>query len=263
MSIFDKVFILSLQDHDISPLLTHLKEIGLIKNEQEDIYRYSVKGSTEIPNQGNINDSLWNIMSHSTINATSRDITMNHINMIRTAHDLNLSMVLFLEEDCFFPNGKSSIMRLSDEIQYLKKHLSSWDIFYLGYCPWPILWNTFISSSIVKLSSSLAAHSYVLHFHSMEKILQQFFNNSIYNDMHIDAIFSKLPQFRKYGQFPMTAFQNKEPALYLKACDHIGLYMSFNTTCRLFEWLSVLLPIIIICILFIIVYYFIIRIRHI
>lgn len=258
-SIFDKIFILSLEENDTSHLLTHLKDIGLVSNEQQDVVHYRTKGSLEIQNQGNLQDSLWDILSHSTINQTSRNITMNHINMIQMAHQQQLSTVLFLEEDCFFPNGSLSIQRLSQEINSLKQQTSYWDIFYLGYCPWPILWSTFISSSIVKVSSALTAHSYVLHTHSMEKILQQFAHSPHYKDMHIDSFFSKLPNFRKYAQFPMTAFQNKDPALYLKACDHIGLHMSFRSTSRLFEWVSVILPILCLVIVFLIIYYFLFR----
>jgi hypothetical protein len=57
----------------------------------------------------------------------------------------------------------------------------------------------------------------------------------------------------------MTAFQNKDPALYLKACDNIGFHMSFSSTCRLFEWVSIIFPILFFIMIILLVYFCLFR----
>jgi len=240
--IFDAIYILTLQNKDISKQITHLKKDCGFQAENIHIYRSPKRIPKNSLNEGKLSDNLWNILNHSTKDEISLDIMKNHLDMISKAYSEKQKFVLFLEDDAFFPSSFQK-KRFQTQMQYLKKNIMTWDIAYLGYCPWPWLFSFFITSSMIRLHSALTAHSYVLHFHSMEKIIQNIQLNPEKKLLHIDRFFSEWKELKKYAIFPMICFQEKDPALYVKACDHVGFYLPFSFTCRLLETISLCLPI--------------------
>jgi hypothetical protein len=63
---------------------------------------------------------------------------------------------------------------------------------------------------------------------------------------------STLPGMRKNARFPMVAFQKKDPALFIKGCDRLGLKVSLRTISRWIQHASLVLPVVailVICLL--------------
>jgi hypothetical protein len=228
--------------------------LGLQKNETEIHSAYKSilplektqmvlkEGVGNSQNDGKMESSLWKILNHSTIDAVSRDIFKNHISIIREAYENTTNeTVLILEEDARFPNWDQ---KKWDNIEnFLRTYPTSWDIFYLGYCNWPYFSSLMVTKNIVKVSSPLTAHAYILNRNGMAKILTTFENqNNLYANMHIDKFFLKIPNFRKYAAFPMVSFQEKCPGLYLKACDKLKCRILFSTFCKVNELISIIVP---------------------
>ena len=40
----------------------------------------------------------------------------------------------------------------------------------------------------------------------------------------------------------MIAYQDKDPSLYTKACDKLGIHVEFNSFCKFNEFVSLLIP---------------------
>jgi GR25 family glycosyltransferase involved in LPS biosynthesis len=153
---------------------------------------------------------------------------------------------LFLEEDvCINTNHSSKYKNINN---WLLQKTNKWDIFYLGYCNWPIIFSFLITKDIVRIYSPLAAHAYILNRRGMQKILNYTENGLKNMDMHIDKMYAQLPGFRKYAIFPMIAFQNKNPALFTKACDKINLNLSMKSCSIAIQYISVFIPILFILI---------------
>jgi hypothetical protein len=228
--------------------------LGLQKNETEIHSAYKSilplektqmvlkEGVGNSQNDGKMESSLWKILNHSTIDAVSRDIFKNHISIIREAYENTTNeTVLILEEDARFPNWNQ---KKWDNIEnFLTKYPTSWDIFYLGYCNWPYFSSLMVTKNVVKVSSPLTAHAYILNRNGMAKILTTFEQQKdFYSNMHIDKFFLEIPKFRKYAAFPMVSFQEKCPGLYLKACDKLKCRILFSTFCKINEQISTIIP---------------------
>ena len=64
-------------------------------------------------------------------------------------------------------------------------------------------------------------------------------------DGHIDKFYATCSSLKKKAIYPQIMFQEKPPALFVKACDIIGINPSFKSICILSENLSI-----IVCFLF-------------
>lgn len=244
INIVDSIHVLKLKKNPREEIEQQIRKIYPVL----DISWHEVEGSKQIKNEGNINLSLWKIMEHNWINEISKDITMNHISMIKDAYMNNSQFALFLEEDCVFENIHKKISEVN---QWLYHKTKKWDIFFLGYVNWPLPCSMLVTSQIVKIYTPLCAHAYILNKKGMEKILN-FTEYGKHNmNMHIDKMYQIIPNFRKYAIFPMVAYQKKEPALLQKAMDKINMKINFKTLCYYNERLSIILPIL--C-LFLLVY---------
>jgi len=200
-------------------------------------------GVTSNTNVGTMSSTLWNILSHNTIDEVSQDIFKNHMEIIRNAYDHGKESILILEEDARFPDWNETKWK---NIETWLMSSKSWDIFYLGYCNWPVPWSIKIARHIVRVASPLAAHAYILNRAGMYKIITTLENNKQMSKLHIDKFFLKVRGLRKYAAYPMISFQETCPGLYLKACDKLRVRILFSTCCKMNQHLSILFPIIII-----------------
>jgi hypothetical protein len=236
----DIAYILKLKKNPMDSIQTNI--ISKVKK----YYIYEVDG-IKMNNEGNIDISLFTIMTHNHINAVSLDITKNFINMIKHAYLNNYSNVLFLEEDAEFDNIDSS--KIEKVESWLSQNYSKWDIFYLGYCNWPYMTSFMINPNIVKVSCPLLAHSFILNKSGMEKILNYTEYGQKNMNHHFDKILgSKINSLRKFAIFPMISFQHKNPALLQKALDKMNINLSMKSICKCNEIISILFPLILIII---------------
>lgn len=234
----DSIYVLGLQKYETETYNAFKSILPL--NKTNFIFKEGV-GNTH--NDGKMQSSLWNILNHNTIDAVSKDIFKNHISIIRNVYyNSKEETILILEEDARFP--KWNQIKWNRIEKFLRENKDSWDIFYLGYCNWPFVSSIMITKDVVKVSSPLTLHAYILNRAGMKKILSTLEKSKMnYHNMHIDKFFLKIPNFRKYAAFPMISFQEKCPGLYLKACDKMGLRILFSTFCRFNEYISLLIPI--------------------
>lgn len=239
--------------------------LGLIKNKEQIEKKFSsmfpyhtkkleyflVPGIGSNQNDGCYDSSLLSILKHNTVDNISRDIFKNHVAIYKKAKTENLNRIMILEDDAVFSdnipyNQKNTINR------WIKEN-TKYDILYLGYCNWPWIMSTFQNLFIVKPYSPLTLHAYIMNKKGIDKVLSIIENNSSLNKLHIDKLFQQEKTINKYAVYPMIAFQEKDPSLYTKACDKIGIYLNFKSFCRFNEIISLLLPIfmtIFICIFF-------------
>jgi hypothetical protein len=234
--ILERVYVLTLKGKDTTELKKYLSTFF-----GDRLTMYETEGTQKKTNGGRIQTSLWKIMRHDEIDDTSLDITKNHVSMIRDAYGRGMNMVLFLEDDARFDNIPSTEkqQRVSE---WLQKHQRDWDIFYLGYCLWPLFLSVFATRDVVRIYTPLTTHGYILNRQGMEKVLTFFDHGGERCLDHIDKIYQQMPHFRKYALFPMMCFQSSDPALYTKACDHLGVSIGFSRVCRWVEFLAVLVP---------------------
>ena len=240
LSVLDKIYVLKLKKSDGSDMTKHLNQYF-----PKTLYEFfEVEGKTVNKNEGAININLWKIMKHDYIDEIVLDITKNHIEMIKKAYDNDYNCVLFLEEDARIESTGSSqkLKRINTWLQTNKK----WDIMYLGYCNWPYLVSFFITRDIVKVWSPVAAHSYILNRRGMQKILHYTEYGKTNINCHVDKMYTKIPNLQKYAIFPMISFQNKDPALFVKACDLCNIKISMKTASIMIQYISLLLPILLI-----------------
>ena len=233
----DRIVVLGLEKNERT---IRKKFDGIFPNKK--VSYFITKGVGTAQNDGMMSSSLWKIMCHDTIDKISIDIFKNHVEIIKQCfYNPYIHNVLILEDDACFPNWDQKKWNKTEH--WLKKNSEKWDIFFLGYCNWPSMWSIFKTRNIVKLSSPLTAHAYILNKNGMFKILKTLEKNPQCKNMHIDKLFSKIPRFNKYGSFPMVSFQEKCPGLYLKACDKLGVRILFSSCCKWNEWVSVIVPI--------------------
>ena len=233
----DKVVVLGLEKNQ-----EHIKKKFSKVFKQNKVDYFITKGVGTRQNDGQVDASYWSILNHNATDEISKDIFKNHIEIIKRAYeDQSIKNILILEDDAEFKNWDQK--RWENVETFLKLYQEEWDIFYLGYCNWPYLWSYFIRPSILRLSSPLTAHSYILNRKGMYKILKTIEKNPQCRNMHIDKLYTKIPRFKKLGLFPMVCFQEKCPGLYLKACDMMGVRVLFSTYSICNQWISILIPI--------------------
>jgi hypothetical protein len=243
-------------------MLTSIEQIYvlILKGQQRDELQKNLKETfspdvkiswfevekTNQKNEGKMEISWLDIMFHNKPDNIAKNITYNHIGMIKDAYMKNYKNVLFLEEDCRFQKIKDKKWK---SVDLWLTNSPKWDIFYLGYVNWPIPVSLFITTNILKLLSPLLAHSYILSRRGMEKILNYTEYGRNRMDEHIDKLYSTFPNFQKYGIYPMVAFQKKDPALMVKALDQMNLNISGITLAKWNENFCLIIPILILVLL--------------
>lgn len=248
--------------------LNHVYVLTLKNKPHEHLYKrydtlfpsrytlFEVEGTPKNANGGEIGSSVWKILQHNETDATALNITENHTAMIREAHAQGHDNVLFLEDDALFsPLPANKEHRLQE---WMLANGHKWDIFFMGYCPWPVLSTFMVTRDVVRVMTPVCAHAYVLGRSGMEKMLM-FLEEPQNRQHHFDKIFNLVPRFRKYAVFPMISFQEIGPALYVKAVDQLGINVSFVTMCRALEWTSLLVPVVIIGVIMVLLVRFIQR----
>lgn len=200
-------------------------------------------------------NSLWDIFQHNITDEISNHIACNHLYLIARAYKAGYANVVILEDDAEFvlPLPESKLQRA---VQWLETE--SFDICYLGYCPWPIPVSFWMTSDIVRIVSPYCAHAYVLSRQGMEKVLTHAKTRNLHHfDIHYDRFLAEIPNFIKYGIFPMVCFQSIDPALYRRACQtlfsqrltEVGIVPSFRTVNRVLEYIAVIVP----CLVFVLI----------
>lgn len=236
-----KVLILESRKRDEKEIQDHLSCYNIVP----EFFR--VKGVQNKQNNGKGELSVSQIMAHNAPDEISNDIYLNHIGMIRDAYEQGLDRVLFLEEDARF---EASIDK--NQLKNIKHFLKTkeWDIFYLGYCPWPYVISFPVSQNIVRIPSPLLAHAYILSRTGMEKILQYHETHILPKQkyFHFDKVLAEI-SMTKMGTYPSICFQKKDPGLFKEVKKTMKLPFHFKTLCRFLEHLALLWPILILLIL--------------
>ena len=114
------------------------------------------------------------------------------------------------------------------------------------------MWSSFSNPFVIKPFSPLTAHAYIINRNGIQKILEMIQTNPELQSIHIDKLLATSKTIKKKAAFPMISFQEKDPSLYLKACDKIGIYIDFIKFSRINENISIYLPILFYCFLFLI-----------
>jgi GR25 family glycosyltransferase involved in LPS biosynthesis len=245
----DKVYIITLststQRQD--ELRIHLQEIGLHNYEFivfDPISSYTKNDAKDIE------CSIMNIFSLTVVDKISNNITHNHLKVVEKAYQNNFNRVLILEDDARFmvPIDETKITSASTWIER-----NYCDMFYFGYCVWPLPVSIFVTPHIVKIPTPYCAHCYLLTRPGMQKILKYIEHMDKNNmNIHVDKLYTVIPGLYKYGIFPNLCFQSEDPGLYKRALKKIlpnELYVPFNYTVRTFDYISVVVPIVVILIL--------------
>ncbi|MAI13842.1 MAG: hypothetical protein CMM15_07480 [Rhodospirillaceae bacterium] len=247
----DKICVLCLTKNFNEDLKSHF---NIFSNPVE----YEVIEGVKNPiNEGDMDVNLWTILKHSTSDPVSCDILKNHLNIIRKYYDAGIQSLFIMEEDARFPRRDPKSMETwTNSNLWMKNNLPKWDLFYFGYCCWPILASFWCTPHVIRLPTPLCAHAYVINRSGMEKVLNFVQNPTFDPNIHIDKLFVKIPGIRRYGCFPMLSFQEESPALYVKACDILNKNVTFKSFCQFNERLCLGVPFIIIAIILISLYYY-------
>lgn len=242
---FKAFYVLSIQNSPRIPVVSRaLKRAGIRNFEIVEYF-----SANKIVNNGGDNNSLFNIFMHNGSDETSENIVNNHFSLIQKAYDKNLENIVIFEDDAEF-----EIPFDKDDLKNAFSWLSSndWDIFYFGYCQWPFLWSSFKTPNVISVSSPLGAHGYALSRKGMKKILTA---RAHCVNMQIDKFLASL-SIEKYALYPSICFQSKDPAIYTEGLKRLKLEdkISFKTTSKLFENISLFIPVFTICIIVYIIY---------
>jgi len=244
---FFNIIIITIPGSKRIPILkNNLHKLGIINYEIREF-----KSAKKIINDGGQNvGTIYDIYKHNICDETCQNIATNHLKLIKEAYEKNWDNILILEDDALFDN--ISPKRLFNVISWLTRN--PWDMFYFGYCPWPILATIPINQNIVKVFSPYCAHCYDINKSGIRKLMNNLKN---YNKEHIDYWYTKQKNILKYAIFPAINFQSEDPALFRKATKKIGINISFKSVSKLLEILSIIIPIFIV--FFIIFMFYMIR----
>ena len=192
------------------------------------------------------NQSLISTMKHDVCDETCRNIAENMFTLAKKGYDAGHQSIVIFEDDARFEIPFKT-ERFQRTLNWMANH--EWDIFYLGYCQWPMLLSWFVTPEVVKLTSPMCLHGYCLSRSGMEKVMKmsQYYN---IQPQHIDKIYAE-KDWKKYGIFPAICFQSEDPALFKKAIEKLPIDMDFKSLSRISEYSSVSIPIISIIIIMI------------
>ena len=231
----EKTFVMTTGDgYDISQ---HLHHIGL----KHQIMRFPSVGHTN--NVAGKSLTMWNILCHDMTDHVSDRIATNHILLLQKAYQEGANNVLILEDDARFetPLCPDKLARIQD---WLLHH--EYDLFYFGYCPWPLPFSFLITRDIVRIVSPYTCHAYMVSRTGMKKILDYIGDRDIHHlGIHYDKLLNDISGLHKFGTYPNLNFQNKDPALYKEGIRKLfpkDVYPSFRSTVRSLEHMSVVLP---------------------
>ena len=241
---FNKIFIITIPN---SQRILQLKD-NLRKT---NINNYNIvefaPAKKMINDGGNDVQTISEIYNHNICDDTCQNIAQNHIKLIKEAYKKKFDNILILEDHALF--DKISPSRLFSVISWLTKN--KWDMFYFGYCPWPIPVSIPITRHIVRVFYPYCTHCYALNRSGIVKIIK---NLHTYNNEHIDNWYSKQKYITKYAIFPAINFQSSDPALFKKAIQKIGVNISFKNISKILEVFSLILPLFIIFIVIFMLY---------
>lgn len=216
---------------------TLLRNFDAVGISHSDLQFVSFPSQKKLVNDGSVRD-LFSILNHSSQDETSRVIYNNHVSLIRLAHHYGWEEIMIFEDDArFHPTTPDSWKRCVE----WKQENRDWDVFYYGYCQWPVLFSVPIRWDILRLSSPLTTHAYSIHRRGIEKLVAHLDRFPECRTQHIDKVLSVLP-LHKYGIFPMISFQSEDPALYRRAVDMLPVLhsLSFGSLCVISEYTSLL-----------------------
>lgn len=237
---FSKVYIISIpssnRKNDIS---NNFQKIGIKNYEIIDF-----QPASKTINNGSNNIDLIDIFSHNHCDSTCQNICDNHLNIIQKAYNDNLDNVLIFEDDALF-DIPFDFNKLNIVTKWLKNN--EWDLFYFGYCAYPIPIVLPVSRHIVKIFSPFLAHSYAISRNGINYIMK---NKHKFKGRHVDSVYAELP-LQKYGVWKNMCFQSNDPALYKKAMNMLNLSIPLKDITKFLEIVSLYIPFIII---FIIIY---------
>jgi len=209
-------------------------------------------------------------LSENMMDEVSDNIFDNHVNMIRAAyHESSDPWVLFLEDDARFDKSMFSTEVAEDVVQFLQSGAA--DVMLLGLIPFwkgvgvPLA--TYSSRSVVRhWTMTLCAHAYILTRPAMQKILalaeaRKDSGNKIPR-MHFDMAFHYLG-LRVYSACPMVCFQNRDPALYQRFQTMMPVlqFFSFRQMSTCLYRIAILLPMVLVVLLMICLYFLILKTR--
>jgi len=251
----DKIFVLGLLKNKKS-IEEKFNNLFVSKDDKMKIvYHYTEGVKNRTNNDGSYDANLKEILGHNTKDEISKDIFINHIKIIEKGYLGKHKNIMVLEDDAIW-NVKTALPIVTKMNNFILKKPSSFDILYMGYCNYPYMFSSFNirNPSIVRPFRPLCAHGYVVSRQGLEKIL--YYQKLLYPDFdgHIDKFYANCSFLRKKGVFPQFVFQEKPPALYTKACDIIGINLSFDTICKVNENLSVFLCLLFYGLLFVVVF---------
>jgi hypothetical protein len=221
----------------VDRIRAHLKDIGM---KQSEIVTFHASATGTTNDGADVSGNLLDIMSLRITDKVTNEIAKNHLSLVRKAYDAGHKNVLILEDDAVFttPIPTEKITRIKE---WLANH--TYDIFYFGYCPWPIPISFIMAQDVVSIVSPYCAHAYLLSRSGMEKVLAYTKEHGT-ADIHYDKLLATIPNFAKFGAFPTLCFQEDGPALYKRAIH--PLQIPFKYTSQSLEYLSVIIPMIII-----------------
>ena len=236
----DKIFVLGLLKNK-KHIEHKFNNLFSFEDKKKVVYHYTEGVGNNSNNDGSYNANLKQILAHNTNDAISRNIFQNHINIIEQGYLGNYRNIMILEDDAIWDIKKSQPI-LTKMNKYILNESHTFDILYLGYCNYPYVFSAIniFNPSIVRPFSPLCAHGYVVNREGLKKIL--YYQKLLYPtfDGHIDKFFST-SHLKKKALYPQVVFQQRPPALFVKACDLLRFNkISFNTMCVVNENLSVL-----------------------
>lgn len=234
----DKTFVMSTEDRP--DICDHLLDIGL---------KHEVVVFPRIGHANNVSGqtlTLWDIICHNCTDHVSNRIAENHIDLIKRALSSNHRNVLIFEDDARFelPLPMEKLARVG---QWLSEN--EYDLFYLGHCPWPLLFSFLLTRDIVRITSPYTCHAYIVSQSGMKKILHHVSQRDISKlDIHYDRFINQI-DLLKFGVYPSINFQNRDPALYREGMQRLlpsSCYIPFRWMIRSLETLSIVLPFLVI-----------------
>ena len=168
--------------------------------------------------------------------------SLNHYKLIKKAYENNYNNILILEDDAVFKTPLN--YRKLERVFKWMKDKNDWDIFYFGYCQWPLLISYFVNTDIVRVMMPQAIHCYCLSRRGMKKIIYKFENH--YKNESADIFFAKDFSLKKYAIYPQINFQSVDPKFYKAAVEKLGITISFEKMSKISENLSLVIPVILV-----------------
>ncbi len=242
---FQGFYVLSIPSSPRKPQISkNLKEAGI---EKFEIIDFEPASKTKNDSEG-VSCTLGDIFAHSVCDNTCLNIAENHFKLIQRAKDNNLENVVIFEDDALF-DLPINFNKIKEVTAWLSSN--DWDIFYFGYCPWPLPFSVIKNKNIVKLYNPLCLHCYALSAKGINKILDAKKN---FKDMHVDKFIGCNVNLNKYGIFPAISFQSDDPALFVRAQKSLPIKVSFRSISKILEIISIFMPIVLITIIIFILY---------